>query len=130
MSESPLNVVARGRQAGKTTDALRWLADGERCPGYPGWTRVLVVTDPQRFLVVKRMAQSSGLFDAPRLEGMPPAHLDLDHRIYFLSDWQQGRVSCSPEVWLDDAEWHLHNLLRGNGRLTTVSMTATVMSDP
>lgn len=108
-----VDVVVRDRQEGKTTDALRWLADGKRCPGYPGWTRVLVVTDVQAFLYVKRM---SGPFD------------DLDHRIYFLADWQRAHVTGHPEVWLDDAERHLHGLLQGRGRLVGVSMTGRARS--
>lgn len=43
-----MEIVARPRQGGKTTEALRWLLEGRPVGGWPGWSRIIVTADDQR----------------------------------------------------------------------------------
>jgi hypothetical protein len=108
-----LMLLATGRTAGKTTQAIAWLSNGERVRGYPGWSRVLVVQNQQML----QWTKSHWWGD---LE-------DFDHRVYDLQTWLNARsVRPETEVCLDD----LDALLRGRmlgwipGQLVAATMTA------
>jgi hypothetical protein len=110
-----MQVLVSDRGSGKTTRLLDWLAQGQEIPGYPGWSRVLLVHSIDEVLRLR---------DIIRADPEHPLIEDDPHRIYHLEDWQHAHASYPVEVALDNAEMHLTRLLgRGGGRLATVAMT-------
>lgn len=114
MSAPELEVLVRGRGGGKSTVAMRWVADGKRVRGYPGWSRVLVVANRSMFDCLRRDWWS-------QLE-------DFDHRVYVFKEWRRAHgVNPDTEVRLDNAEWLLPLM---PGRLTGVTMSGAAWDAP
>jgi hypothetical protein len=109
VSAPEFEVLLRGRGGGKSTAAMRWVAEGKRVKGYPGWSRVLVVANRSMW---------------EHLRGEWWARLeDFDHRVYTFESWRRSRgANGDTEVRLDNAEFLLPWL---PGRLTGVTMSAT-----
>lgn len=106
-------LLATGRSAGKTTQAISWVSNGERVRGYPGWSRVLVVQNQQMLTWTKSHWWGE-------LE-------DFDHRVYDPQTWLNARaIRPETEVCIDD----LDALLRGRvsfwfpGQIVAATMTA------
>lgn len=92
-----LYVMVRGRQQGKTTAALEWVAQGQRMGAYPGWTRVLVVATVQMEMDMRGWKDAAGVAWWDRIE-------DWSHRVYDQITWA-GRFRSyrvGPEVLVDD----------------------------
>jgi hypothetical protein len=87
-----------GRGAGRTTALLEWVLEGRRCPGYPGWTRVMVVPTIQRELQLRK--------EIPQLVGLSfQAFEDWSHRVFAFEDWQHSaNVSPPTQVMIDGLE--------------------------
>jgi hypothetical protein len=82
-------VLATDRGAGKTTQAIAWVSQGFPVPGYPGWSRVLVVGSARLHQIVKSHWWA-------RLE-------DFDHRVYPAPEWIAARgVNPDVAVCVDD----------------------------
>ena len=102
-----MNIMIANRQAGKTTAAIRWVKEGQRWVGYPGWDRVLVVPTHQ---MLKHLRT--------RLWG---EIVDFDHRIYDWDTWQHAHgASPDTQVVIDNAEWIFPQI---PGRLVGITMT-------
>lgn len=107
-----LALLATGRTGGKSTQAFAWVSHGVRAPGYPGWSRVLLLAHGRAFDLHRRDYW-------PRLE-------DFDHRVYTLRDWVDARaVDPATEVCIDDLEDAIRttDLRRLPGRLVAATMT-------
>lgn len=111
--EGRLMLLATDRQKGKTTQAFAWVSHGQRVPGYPGWSRVLILAHLTAFDLWRRDYWA-------RLE-------DFDHRVYTLTDWVGARaVRPDTQVCIDDLEHALQttNLAHLPGRLVAATMTS------
>lgn len=103
-----LKILAMDRQEGKTSAAMDWLCGGERAPGYPGWSRVLIVMNRGE---VERLRRAHRVL----LE-------DFDRRVYSWDEWSRAvGVSPETEVCIDNAELFLARI---PGRLSMMTMTA------
>lgn len=108
-----ITLLPAGRQAGKTTQAFAWVSHGERCAGYPGWTRVLVLAHSTAYEISRRRYWA-------RLE-------DFDHRVYRADDWARAHgVRPDTRVCVDDLDWALsrHTLFGMPGLLAAATITA------
>ena len=109
-----LSLLAADRRAGKTTQAVAWVSQGERVAGYPGWSRVLVVTFPTGWDLLRREFWG-------RLN-------DFDHRVYRLREWVEAcGVSPGTEVCVDDLEVAIRaaDLRLLPGQLVAATMTTS-----
>lgn len=116
--EKKFEVVLGNRATGKTTELLRWVLEGERCDGYPGWTRVLIVGSPQEDIGLRACGQE--------LAGVEWADLDWSHRVYCWADWINAHgVNMQTEVRVDGIErfWP-----RIPGYLTGVSLNVEAVA--
>lgn len=101
-------VMVRPRQAGKTNDALKWVFGGERCKGYPGWTRVLIAPSVQMETYMRRMACPSDIQERLVNQGkeLPTswwqAMEDWSHRVYALEEFRNGAHGFRPA---SETEW-------------------------
>lgn len=92
MNEEPFRLLLGDRQTGRTTQAFNWVSHGVEVPGYPGWSRVLLIPTLQRFEVHRETWWS-------QLE-------DYDHRVYELDDWIRAHgVRSDVEVCIDDLDY-------------------------
>ena len=108
--------MATGRALGKTAHMLQWLLKGERTDSFPGWTRVMLCANAHQKDVLCRTHRGS-------IE-------DVVHRVFTVDEWVQARnVDIKTEVGVDNAEMVLASMLRFNGRLTTMTMTAEVVDN-
>lgn len=102
-------VLVRPRQAGKSTDALRWVAKGTKCAGYPGWTRVLIVPSLEMEKYMRKMPaprdiaeQVVRLTDMPAPESWWQCLPDWAHRVYALEEFRNGANGFRPS---GETEW-------------------------
>jgi hypothetical protein len=104
-----MQVYVSGRQGGKTHEAVRWVLKGAKRRGYPGWTRVMLVTDVQRADQVRREY---------------PA---LDYRqVFSFKEWLEARGrTFATEVIVDNADEVLSNLL--HWRVSAATFTGSIM---
>lgn len=87
MGES-VQVIARPRRNGKTTEAVKWVLEGDSTDSYPFWTRVLLVPSIAAADYVRRQF---------------PA---LDYRqVFAWNEWRSARRGALPvEVAVDNAD--------------------------
>lgn len=116
-----LTVVTGDRRSGKTRDLLRWVLDGKRCDGYPGWTRVLVVSSID---MAKHLKDPAVRIEGEKRGVAEYADLDYSHRVYAWQEWQEARnVNPDTEVAYDDAEFLLM-ARQAPGRIVRLSISA------
>lgn len=116
-----LTVVTGDRRSGKTRDLLRWVLDGKRCDGYPGWTRVLVVSSVG---TAERLKDQAVRIEGEKRGVAEYADLDYAHRVYGWEEWREARnVDPYTEVAYDDAEFLLWQI-KAPGRLVRLSISA------
>lgn len=95
-----MEVLITDRQEGKTTQLMNWVKDGTVVNKYPGWSRVAIVANRQRYEYVRNIYWE--LID------------DFDHRVFMLSDIQNGRFpSRDTSYRLDDLDEILSIFLPG-----------------
>lgn len=112
-----MHVLIKNRQEGKTTQLMKWVADGVPLDkdGYPFWSRVVIVVDAKRFDILKREYWS-------KLE-------DFDHRVFTLNDIQHGRfVNRKTKYRLDDFEDFFFAFLPGIN-IDGFTMTADIWEE-
>lgn len=111
MSDQPttekghVQVVARHRRNGKTTEAVAWVLAGEATDSYPFWTRVLLV---------------------PTIEAADNARKQfpaLDYRqVFAWSEWRRARLGALPvEVAVDNADLLIAQTIGQIARLVTLT---------
>jgi hypothetical protein len=84
-----MRVMVADRGAGKTTELVRWVLDGTMANSYPGWSRVLVVANLQRYRALDQEWRE-------RIE-------DFDHRVCDYRTWVTARnVDGDTEVVIDE----------------------------
>lgn len=109
-----IEYIVGGRQSGKTSRLLEWVAEGEPREGYPFWSRVLVVHNRQEVLRLRSIIRA----DPER-----PLFEDDPHRVYDLDDWRSAHIQQRDvEVALDNLDLMIAHLV-GPGRLSRASMT-------
>lgn len=95
-------VLVLPRQGGKTTQALKWVEGGEKCDGYPGWTRVLIVPSVEMDLFMRKMVAESTP-TRPLRQTWWSLLEDWSHRVFPLQDFERGRFpSRDTEYAIDD----------------------------
>jgi predicted ATPase len=95
-----MHILMAGQGEGKTTQLMDWVKAGVQVSGYPGWSRVAVVTDHQRHNQMRDHYWGE-------LE-------DFDHRVYTLHDIQTGHFTSPDTAYrLDDLDAFLPMLLPG-----------------
>lgn len=88
------------RQEGKTTQLMDWVKDGVRVEGYPGWSRVAVVTDRRCHDRLKTVYWN--LVE------------DFDHRVYTQMELQRGNFTGHNTAYrLDDLDSFLFKSFPG-----------------
>lgn len=105
-----VQVVARARRNGKTTEAVEWVLAGEATDSYPFWTRVLLVPT---------------IDAADNARRQFPA---LDYRqVFAWSEWQRARLGALPvEVAVDNADILIAQTIGQVARLVTLTGAARV----
>lgn len=99
-----MKVICRPRQAGKTTELIEWVRQGNAVPHYPFFDRVILVRS---------------LNDGMRLRN----HYGLEfNQVYHLEDWQKARIVADVEVAIDNADDMLQYLVR-QGHLVAATFT-------
>lgn len=87
-----MRLIHRPRQNGKTSELIEWVKGGAEVPGYPGWSRVLLV---------------SSLQQADLLRGLDHGRPLAYHQVFTFDEWRDraryGR-SRDVEVAVDNAE--------------------------
>lgn len=100
-------VLTRPPQRGKTTTVMDWVQRGVLVPGYPGWSRVLVVPTMAMLDLLRRDYWSS-------ME-------DFSHRVYGWPEWSHAHgVAETTQVCIDNAEW-LFPRIPGHLSVITIS---------
>lgn len=95
-----MHVLIKNRQEGKTTQLMKWVAEGVEVDKYPFWSRVAIVLNQKRHDALKREYWNK--------------LIDFDHRVYTLHDIQHGRfVSGASTYRLDDLDAFLFEFLPG-----------------
>lgn len=101
MKQARLQIIGGGRYSGKSTRLFRWVFAGERCDGYPGWTRVLVLGDIHEEEYWRERWRDFDFIP----KDAEWADLDWSHRIYFWADWIDAMgVASTTEVRVDGIE--------------------------
>ena len=109
-----LQLLVADRRRGKTTQAFAWVSQGVPVPGYPGWSRVLLIPTLQRFWTHRRTFWS-------KLE-------DYDHRVYHMDEWAYAiGVRGDTEVCIDDLDYILRD---GVGQIPGLIVAATITAQP
>jgi hypothetical protein len=81
--------INQGRGWGKTTKAIEWVKAGKRVPGYPGWSRILLVLSME---------------EANRLRNGPTAPLDY-RQVFYIEEWQRARRGrACPAIAIDNLD--------------------------
>lgn len=111
-------ILGGGRQSGKTTRLLNWVAAGEKIDRYPGWSRVLVVHSIDEVLRLRSII---------RMDPEHPLFEDDPHRVYSLEEWRSAHnVAHDVEVAIDNLDLHVAHLIGHHGRVAKVSMSGEV----
>lgn len=103
-----MDIIARGRQAGKTYEAVQWVLEGEQTDSYPGWTRVIL---------------AHNIHEADRIREDYPA---LDYRqVFGIEEMRNARFGPKPvEIAVDNADMVLQRLLGRSVALATTTGAA------
>lgn len=94
-----MHVLIKNRQEGKTTQLMKWVADGVPLDkdGYPFWSRVVIVVDQKQHDILRRDYWA-------RLE-------DFDHRVYTIRDIEHGRfVNKKTKYRIDNMDLFLSGM--------------------
>jgi hypothetical protein len=84
-----VKVLADAPGTGKTTRLIAWLLDAERASGYPGWTRVIIVHNYERYAQIR--------------SNFGPDIPDFAHRVFTWPDWSRAQaIRADTEVAVDD----------------------------
>jgi hypothetical protein len=109
-----MQVVARPRQAGKTTDLVHWVLDGHELYGWPGWSRVLLVSSPELVgWITQRFTTEDQALKADFPPGLPA--VVLTHNQWYRQ--ARGRNRAGLEIAVDDAD---HLIFAALGAVPTV----------
>lgn len=112
-----MHVLIKNRQEGKTTQLMKWVADGVPLDkdGYPFWSRVAVVANAKRFETLR-----GAYWD--KIE-------DIDHRLFTLDDIEHGRFTNKKTKYrLDDLDAFLYALFPGFN-IDGFTMTADIWEE-
>jgi hypothetical protein len=106
-------VVAAGRGMGRTTALATWLLDGHPVPGWPGWSRVLVLPDARRCQQI--IDELPGIHAALREAGTPGfGKLAITlAELHQLGTRGRGRIDPDVTFALDDADHALASVCGG-----------------
>jgi len=100
-----MDVVTAQRRTGRTTALATWLLDGHSVPGWPGWSRVLVLADARRCQQI--IDELAGVHAALREAGTPGfGKLAISlAELHTLATRGRGRIDPGVTFALDDADW-------------------------
>lgn len=115
-----MEVISGPRQSGRSTALARWVLDGQRIAGYPGWSRIVIVVDIKHHeWFTKRLLPQ--VAETPYGGAAAP---DFYRMAFTWDDWHRGHFNRNGlEVAVDDLDRLLRERLRLTPALVSVEST-------